>query len=83
MAIALAVFGLVIAGLLVVGAGMFGRAPADDLPDPSPDVATPYLEGVQAAFRIEQAAWIAEQQIYAEAARHAAELPPSEVSRRA
>jgi hypothetical protein len=34
------------------------------------DVTTPYVEALDVAFRIEQAAWEAQQQIYAEAARH-------------
>jgi hypothetical protein len=44
--------------------------PADESVEPIEDVATPYLEGLEASFRIQQAAWIAEQQMYAEAARY-------------
>lgn len=38
-------------------------------PMPYADLATPYREALDTAFRIQQAAWIAEQQIHAETAR--------------
>jgi hypothetical protein len=54
----------------------------DDPPKPEPvaneDVAMPYREALHAAFRIQQAAWIAEQQLYAESIRHADSDPGDE-----
>ena len=56
--------------LLLVAIGFFDEPPASE-PVPYEDLATPYVEGLDAAFRIRQAAWDAQQQIYAEAFRHA------------
>jgi cytochrome oxidase Cu insertion factor (SCO1/SenC/PrrC family) len=73
--------------LAVVYFILIGSGPpsADKLAEPAEDVATPYLEGLEASFRIQQAAWIAEQQIWAEAARHRSPggLPNAEPDRRA
>ena len=58
---------LVVAYFVLIGSGPPSQ---DRLTEPAEDVATPYLEGLEASFRIQQAAWVAEQQIWAEAARH-------------
>jgi hypothetical protein len=44
-------------------------------PDAYGDAATPYVEALDVAFRIQQAAWEAERQIYAAAVRHAEHDP--------
>jgi hypothetical protein len=56
-----------------------GEPELEPKPEPPPytGLATPYREALDAAFRIQQAAWVAEQQMYAEAARHHV-LPPVE-----
>jgi len=70
MAVAIVVLVL----LVLIYFALIDSGRRDDEPvEPIEDVATPYLEGLQASFRIQQAAWIAEQQIYAEARRH---MPP-------
>jgi hypothetical protein len=73
---------LAVAYFVLIGSG----PPSEDrLAEPAEDVATPYLEGLEASFRIQQAAWVAEQQIWAEAARHrsAGGLPNAEPDRHA
>jgi hypothetical protein len=77
---------LVLVLLAIVYCVLIGsNPPTDELAEPVEDVATPYLEGLDASFRIQQAAWFAEQQIWAEAARHAQPggLPNPDPDRRA
>jgi hypothetical protein len=71
---------LVVAYFVLIGSG----PPSEDrLVEPVEDVATPYLEGLEVSFRIQQAAWVAEQQIWAEAVRHRSPsgLPDADGSR--
>jgi hypothetical protein len=63
----LAVIGLGLLILLAIGA-LSGEAPA---PPPDEDLAAPYREGLHAAIRMQGVAQDLEQQIYAEAMRHA------------
>lgn len=75
---------LALIGLIAIGKAAwdwqfrYTDAPA---PVPEPEVspydglATPYREALDAAFRIQQAAWLAEQHIHAEAIRHASDDP--------
>ncbi len=71
MAVLVALLTIIAVGTLVlIAIGFFDEPPATE-PVLYDDLATPYAEGLDAAFRIRQAAWEAEQQIYAEAIWHA------------
>jgi hypothetical protein len=59
---------------LVALIGAIARRQLRRLPEPppaEPDLAAPYREGLHAAVRMQRVAQDLEQQIYAEAARHA------------
>lgn len=64
----LALAGVILLILLFLG---LGAEPRPSELDADEDVATPYVAALDVAFRIQQAAWEAEQQIYATALRHA------------
>lgn len=82
--ISLVCFALGVLGLLSVLTARHRpnpQRPVEPAPVPEPEVlpwdglATPYREALDAAFRIQQAAWLAEQHIHAEAIRHASDDP--------
>lgn len=64
----LAVIGLVL--LILITWTLAEDSPSRGSSSNPPDLAAPHVEGLHAAFRIQQAAWEAEQQMYAEALRH-------------
>jgi hypothetical protein len=68
---------LVLAGviLLILSFLRLVTEPRPSEPDAYGDAATPYVEALDVAFRIQQAAWEAEKQIYAAAVRHAEDDP--------
>jgi hypothetical protein len=57
--------------LLILWFLSLGAEPRPSELDAYEDVATPYVEALDVAFRIQHAAWEAEQHIYAAAIRHA------------
>jgi hypothetical protein len=63
---------LALAGVILLLLWFFslGGEPLPAEPDEYDDVTTAYVEALDVAFRIQQAAWEAEQQIYAAAIRH-------------
>lgn len=65
---ALAVIGLVFLLLLLIDSLKRGKP---ETPSPEADLAAPYREGLHAAVRLQRSAQDLEQQIWAEAARHA------------
>jgi hypothetical protein len=68
----LALAGVILLIMLFLG---LGAEPRPSELDAYEDVATPYVEALDVAFRIQQAAWEAEKQIYAAAIRHAEHDP--------
>jgi hypothetical protein len=66
---------------LVALIGAIARWHLHRLPDPAPhepDLAAPYREGLHAAIRMQGVAQDLEQQLYAEALRHAEDNPSDE-----
>jgi hypothetical protein len=70
---ALALIGLVVLLGVLIWHGRQVSAPPTE-----PDLAAPYREGLEAAARIQTVALELEQQLYAEAMRHATDEPGSE-----
>jgi hypothetical protein len=63
----LALAGVVLLMMLFLS---LGADPRPSEPDAGEDMATPYVEALDVAFRIQRAAWEAERHIYAAAMRH-------------
>jgi hypothetical protein len=62
---------LAVIGLLALIALAVGALSEQSAAPPEPDLAAPYREGLHAAVRLQRSAQDLEQQIWAEAARHA------------
>lgn len=72
---------LAVVGLIALAVWLIGWWALRRMPDPPPaeaDLAAPYREGLHAAIRMQGVAQDLEQQLYAEALRHAEDNPGDE-----